>query len=259
MQELLEIMARLRAPDGGCPWDQEQTFKTIAPYTLEEAYEVADAIERGDMDELQDELGDLLFQVAFYAQMAREQGLFEYEDILRGICDKMIRRHPHVFADHQVKDAEEQTLAWEALKAEERADRADSPPGQLDGVTLGLPALIRGEKLQRRAAKVGFDWPDVWDVLSKVHEEVSELTGEMEENGSPDRLEEEVGDLLFSCVNLARHLGVDAEQALRRANSKFERRFSGMEQLATAQAAHVGELSVEELDILWTKVKEKEQ
>ena len=231
IDELVDIMARLRDPERGCPWDVQQTFATIAPYTLEEAYEVADAIERGDMPELRDELGDLLFQVAFYTQMAREQQLFDFDAVHDAICDKMVRRHPHVFADARVADAEEQSHAWERFKAAERHGKGGEAAGQLAGVARALPALVRAEKLQRRAAKVGFDWDDVTGVAEKVREELDELA-QARSDGAPEaRQAEELGDLLFSCVNLARHLGIDAEQALRGANEKFERRFGAMERL----------------------------
>ncbi len=238
INELIEIMARLRDPQGGCPWDREQTFATIVPYTIEEAYEVADAIERGDMGELRDELGDLLFQVVFYAQMAREQGSFDFSDVVQAINTKMLRRHPHVFADAEVADVAEQSLAWERLKAEERRKKAEEGAhSQLDGVAQALPALLRAEKLQKRAAKVGFDWPDVAGVVAKVNEELNEITDELEDAGDAVRLREEVGDLLFSCVNLARRLEVDAESSLREANGKFEKRFRRMEQILDSQDA----------------------
>lgn len=260
INELIEIMARLRDPAGGCPWDQQQTFATIVPYTIEEAYEVADAIERGDMDELRDELGDLLFQVVFYAQMAAEQGRFDFADVVRSINSKMRRRHPHVFADAEVADAAEQSEAWERLKADERSDKADTEtPSQLSGVARALPALVRAEKLQKRAAKVGFDWPDVSGVVAKVNEELAEVTAAFDQGGDPARLRDEVGDLLFSCVNLARRLEVDAESALREASGKFERRFRQMEQNATVEGARLVDIEMVEMDRLWEQVKHEEK
>jgi MazG family protein len=258
MDKLLEIMARLRDPQTGCPWDREQTFSTIAPYTIEEAYEVADAIERGDLAELREELGDLLFQVAFYCQMAREQGHFDFPQVVEAISEKMIRRHPHVFGDAQVGSAEEQRLAWERHKAQER--RAKAAHGVLDGVARALPALMRAEKLQRRAAKVGFDWSDAGGALAKVAEESREVEQEMQA-GAPDprRLADEVGDLLFACVNLARLLGVDAESALSGANHKFERRFRAMEAALAAQDRTPGEAGLEEMDALWEQAKRRER
>ncbi|MES9883658.1 MAG: nucleoside triphosphate pyrophosphohydrolase [Sedimenticola sp.] len=256
INELIEIMSRLRDPKEGCPWDREQTFATILPYTIEEAYEVADAIERGDMGELRDELGDLLFQVVFYAQMAREQGSFDFNDVVAAINSKMLRRHPHVFADAEVVDAAEQSRAWERLKAEERRKRAvEGEQGLLDGVAQALPALLRAEKLQKRAAKAGFDWPDVVGVVTKVKEELAEVTEELADGGDPARLREEVGDLLFSCVNLARRLEVDAESALRRANGKFEKRFRSMEQILGSQGREFAAIEVDEMDRLWEQVK----
>ncbi|MES9898903.1 MAG: nucleoside triphosphate pyrophosphohydrolase [Sedimenticola sp.] len=260
INELIEIMARLRDPKKGCPWDREQTFATIVPYTIEEAYEVADAIERGDMGELRDELGDLLFQVVFYAQMAREQGSFDFSDVVHAINTKMLRRHPHVFADAEVSDVAEQSRAWERLKAEERRKKAEEGAhGQLDGVAQALPALLRAEKLQKRAAKVGFDWPDVAGVVAKVDEELNEITDELEDAGNPVRLREEVGDLLFSCVNLARRLDVDAESALREANGKFEKRFRRMEQILDSQGLKLPAIEMDQMDRLWEQVKREEK
>ncbi|MEW7979433.1 MAG: nucleoside triphosphate pyrophosphohydrolase [gamma proteobacterium symbiont of Phacoides pectinatus] len=259
MQQLLEIMAALRDPDKGCPWDREQTFESIAPYTLEEAYEVADAIEQGDMRELQAELGDLLFQVAFYSQMGREQGLFDYEAIEGGICEKMRRRHPHVFGDVEVGSAAEQSEAWERHKAAERRRKGrEHPHGQLDGIARALPALVRAEKLQRRAAKVGFDWPDADGVFEKLREECDELR-RARASGSRAAMRDELGDLLFSAVNLARHLGLDAEQSLREANAKFERRFRGMEAVLDTRGEALGGMDMAELDAAWEQVKVDER
>ncbi|MFC1684584.1 nucleoside triphosphate pyrophosphohydrolase [Pseudomonadota bacterium] len=259
MKELLEIMARLRDPEEGCPWDRKQTFATIAPYTIEEAYEVADAIERGDMPELRDELGDLLFQVVFYAQMAKEQGEFEFDDVVQAICNKMRRRHPHVFGEAEIGSAEEQHQAWEESKREERAAKAgDDEPSLLDGVAGALPALIRAEKLQKRAARAGFDWPDPSGVFAKVHEELDEVAEELEQGVGHERLAEEIGDLLFACVNLARHAGVDAETALAVGNRKFERRFRAMEQGLAKEGKRLEEMDMDEMEAQWQQVKSGE-
>ncbi|MEE8333181.1 MAG: nucleoside triphosphate pyrophosphohydrolase [Alphaproteobacteria bacterium] len=253
IQPLLDVMARLRDPDGGCPWDVEQDFGTIAPYTIEEAYEVADAIERGDMPALKDELGDLLFQVVFHSRMAEEKRAFAFGDVVAAITDKMIRRHPHVFADADIRSEADQTIAWEAQKAAERA--ADSA---LDGVALSLPALMRAEKLQKRAARVGFDWPDLAPVTAKVHEELDEIAEAVAEGQAPARLEEEVGDLLFACVNLARHLGVDPESALRAGNTKFERRFHGVEARLRADGKTPANSTLDEMEAQWEATKRAE-
>jgi ATP diphosphatase len=282
---LLAIMARLRDPQNGCPWDVEQSFRTIVPHTIEEAYEVADAIERDDFASLPGELGDLMFQVVFYAQMAAESGRFSMVDVLNAINTKMIVRHPHVFGDVIIESAEAQTGAWEARKAEERAGEAAAAGrriGALDGVVAGLPALTRAEKLQRRAARVGFDWPETPPVLEKLEEEIAELRAEMTESPNPDRVDEEIGDLLFSVVNLARHLGVDPEGSLRRAGHKFERRFRRMEEIAGQERRSEGRgaegsgaegsgaegsgdsqqplpTSLEDLEALWGRVKAEER
>ena len=255
MNKLLEIMASLRAPETGCPWDIKQTFETIVPYTLEEAYEVADSIERGEMAELQDELGDLLFQVVFYAQMAKEQALFDFNDVLQSINDKLIRRHPHVFAGEAYKDEQALNEAWESSKASERDGRAQSQKASiLDGVARSLPALKRAQKLQKRAARVGFDWPDIEPVLAKVEEEIAELRA-AKAAGDKQALYEETGDLLFSCVNLARHLGIDAEESLRHGNHKFEHRFNHIEHQLAASGRDVSECGLEELEVLWQDAK----
>jgi MazG family protein len=257
---LLDLMARLRSPDGGCPWDLEQTFATIAPHTIEEAYEVADAIEHGDMEHLKDELGDLLFQVVFYAQMAKEQGAFDFHAIAAAITEKMIRRHPHVFGTQVgIDDAQAQVDNWEALKADERKTKAegtksDQPTGALADVSRGFPALMRAHKLQKRAARVGFDWPDVAPVFDKFREEVSELEAEIEKRDER-AIEHEIGDLLFTCVNLARKLGVDSEVALGRANGRFESRFGFIEQSLWAQGQTVEGTALDELDRLWCEAK----
>lgn len=249
---LLDVMTRLRSPDGGCPWDLEQNFRTIAPYTVEEAYEVADAIERGDMGALKDELGDLLFQTVFHAQMAKEAGLFSFEDVTEAITDKMIRRHPHVFGDETMRTAQEQTDAWEAQKAKERAEKgADS---LLDDVPAGLPGLTRAVKLQKRAARVGFDWTDAKDVLAKIAEETEELHEAMETKDR-DHIEEEYGDLLFALANISRHLDIDPESALRRANEKFIRRFRHIEKTFAARGKALADARLDEMEDVWNEAK----
>ena len=262
MEKLLEIMKSLRDPKTGCPWDIEQTHETIAPYTIEEAYEVEEAIENKDIPALKDELGDLLLQVVFQAQIAEEAGHFSFNDVVDGICDKMTRRHPHVFDDATVADAEAQTHAWEAQKATERAKRAEASgeaPSVLDGVTLGLPALLRAVKLQKRAARVGFDWPDASFVLDKIREESDELTVEMAAhagNGPPsDEMVEEFGDLMFVYANLARHLKINPETALRGANRKFERRFHYIEEQLAASGKDISQSNLQEMDALWDAAK----
>ncbi len=259
IERLLEIMALLRHPEKGCPWDRQQSFSTIVPYTLEEAYEVADAIERGAMDELREELGDLLFQVVFHAQMAREQGYFDFHDVVMAVQDKMVRRHPHVFGCAVVDSAEAQRRAWEEHKAEERAQTRPTT-GLLDGVATTLPALMRAEKLQRRAARVGFDWPDTGGVLDKLREELKEVEDALDDSrGLREAVAEEVGDLLFTCVNLARHAGIDAESALRAANRKFERRFRAIEAALDGQGRRIEEVEAETLEALWDVVKRGEE
>ncbi len=259
MDQLVEIMATLRNPDGGCPWDVEQTFASIAPHTIEEAYEVADAIEQNDMDALKDELGDLLFQSVFHAQMAKELGAFEFDDVVNGVVEKMIRRHPHVFGDQNISSADEQTASWENIKAAERdaksGDTADADKSALAGVIAGLPALTRAEKLQKRAARVGFDWPDARPVIDKLREETDELQEEIDHNGSSVRLADELGDLLFVCVNLARKLGIDAETALRGANTKFETRFRHMESAIHENGQSVSGMKLGELEDQWQETK----
>ena len=265
IDRLLAVMARLRDPDGGCPWDLEQSFATIAPYTIEEAYEVADAIEQDDMAALKDELGDLLLQVVFHARMAEEDGHFAFDDVAKAIGDKMVSRHPHVFGDQAAATPEEVKHSWEARKEAERHAKAAGENGgggvslsALDGVTAALPALLRAEKLQQRAARVGFDWPEVGQVFDKLEEEVGELKHELARGGDPDRLEDEVGDLLFVVVNLARHLKVDPETALRRTNSKFERRFRSLEAVVTSAGKKVEDQSLESLEELWQAAKREE-
>lgn len=256
IDELLAIMAALRTPGTGCPWDLEQTFRTIAPYTVEEAYEVADAIERGDLPALKDELGDLLFQVVFHARMAEEEGAFDFNDVAGAIVDKMRRRHPHVFEAQDGRDAHRQTVLWEQQKAEER--KAKGAASLLDDVPVGLPGMTRAVKLQKRAARVGFDWTDARSVLAKIAEEAQELV-RAAETKSPDAVEDEFGDLLFVIANLSRHLGVDPEAALRRTNEKFVRRFRHIEQRLNAQSRALEEASLEEMEDLWTEAKQAER
>lgn len=254
---LLEIMRRLRDPETGCPWDVEQDFASIAPYTIEEAYEVADAIERDAMDELRGELGDLLFQAVFHAQMAEEAGHFDFDDVVRGIADKMVGRHPHVFGDEsRDKSAEQQVVDWETIKAKERAGKAQK--GALDGVAVGLPALLRAVKLQKRAARVGFDWPETEQVLDKIAEEMRELV-EAREKLTAAEVEEEMGDLLFVMANLARHLDVDPEAALRGTNAKFLRRFNYIERELEANGKTPGQSDLAEMDALWDDAKRAEK
>lgn len=255
---LLEIMAKLRNPDGGCPWDLEQDFASIAPYTIEEAYEVADAIGRGDMTELRDELGDLLLQVVFHARMAEEKDLFDFESVAEAISDKMVRRHPHVFAGETVESTAAQTASWESQKAGERAAKATRgghSPSALDGVSVTLPAQTRAVKLARRAARVGFDWPDTGSVLAKLEEEIGELQLEIQDGATRDRLEDELGDVLFSVANLARHLDIDPEAALRRTNAKFEHRFRHLEQRLCEAGRAPEDTTLEEMDRLWQEAK----
>lgn len=253
MDRLLEIMRALRDPETGCPWDIEQTFATIAPYTIEEAYEVSDAIEREAWGELKGELGDLLFQSVFHAQMAEEAGLFSFNDVADTMSDKMVLRHPHVFGEEsRDKSAEQQTKDWEAIKAAERAGKAQR--GTLEGVAVGLPALLRALKLQNRAARVGFDWPDASHVLDKIVEESRELV-EARDQLTQAEVEEEFGDLLFVMANLARHMGVEPEGALRAANAKFTRRFEGVEARLAAMGKRPEDSDLEEMDALWDAVK----
>ncbi|WP_420404967.1 nucleoside triphosphate pyrophosphohydrolase [Nisaea sp.] len=266
IERLRRVMSALRDPDGGCPWDIEQTFETIAPYTIEEAYEVADAIAQGDMPHLEEELGDLLLQVIYYTQMGSEAGHFDFDSVARGITEKMIRRHPHVFGNEEVADAEAQTRSWEAQKAEERARKAaesGSRPSALDGVSAAFPALMRAVKLQKRASRVGFDWPEAEQVLDKIDEEIGEVRAEMTADPAGrdmDRLEDEVGDLLFVCVNLARKLGVDPETALQRCNRKFETRFRAVETMMQDEHGRTLERStLEEMEALWQRAKQFEK
>lgn len=281
IEPLLEVMQRLRDPDTGCAWDQEQTFKSIAAYTLEEAYEVVDAIERGDLDDLKDELGDLLLQVVFHSQIASEQDAFTFDDVVSAIVDKMIRRHPHVFGDVQFNNTAEMKASWEAEKARERAaknqqknaslndlDTGDSvgvsalgnsgysSPSALDGIAKALPSLKRADKIQKRAARVGFDWPDAQPIYAKIVEEADEVKEAVSRNNRVD-IEDELGDLLFSVVNLARFYEIDSELALMRANEKFSTRFKGVEKLALSEGADMTSMTLAELDGLWDRVKKQ--
>ena len=253
IDRLRQIMIRLRDPDGGCPWDREQDWASIAPHTIEEAYELADAIARGEPDAVRDELGDVLFQVVFQSRIAEERGLFDFDAVANAIADKLERRHPHVFADAKIDDAAAQTLAWERHKRAERAAKGQGT-GALDGVTLGLPALTRATKLGSRAAKVGFDWADAAGVIEKVREELGELQDEIDK-GDRARTHEELGDLLFALSQAARHLDVDAEAALRDANAKFERRFRQVEAHLAADGRTPADVDMEQLEALWVRAK----
>ncbi|MEQ1607975.1 MAG: nucleoside triphosphate pyrophosphohydrolase [Hyphomonadaceae bacterium] len=260
-RDLVTLMARLRTPGTGCPWDIEQTFDTIAPYTIEEAYEVADAIQKGDMSELKSELGDLLFQSVFHARMAEEAGHFGINDVVQSLVDKMVDRHPHVFGDKVIHNADAQTGAWEVMKAAERAKKVkEGPVSALDGVALALPALMRAEKLTKRAGRVGFDWPSPEPVLEKLQEEIGELE---EAIAAPVKdqahIAEELGDMLFVVANLCRKLSVDPEEALRNANAKFVKRFSGMEALARSRGQDFARLTLDEQEALWVDVKKSER
>lgn len=258
MERLLAVMARLRDRRTGCPWDVEQTFATIAPYTIEEAYEVADAIQRDAMDDLREELGDLLFQVVFHSQMAEEAGHFRFEDVAAGMSDKMVRRHPHVFGDAEERDAASQTVAWEAQKAAERAEKLTGDTSVLANVPLALPALTRCEKLMKRAARVGFDWPDMDGVFAKIDEELAE-TREAVAEGDEAHIAEEIGDLLCTIVNLARTAGVDPETCLSSSNAKFERRFRYIEQKLEARGSSVYEADLTAMEAVWLDAKAEER
>jgi nucleoside triphosphate diphosphatase len=277
IQQLLDIMAKLRDPNGGCPWDVKQNFSSVAPYTIEEAYEVADAIDRNDMADLKDELGDLLLQVVFHARMAEEAGHFNFSDVVDGICDKMIRRHPHVYDAHgcanaaggrmpgaagdaSVEDADEQTRLWEIQKKREReAKLGVADDSALSGVSRGMPEWQRAVKLQKRAATVGFDWPDPNPVFDKLHEEIEEVRAEFVKGIGHAELEDEIGDVLFVCANLSRHAKVDFGAAMRRANQKFERRFRRMESLVKLQNAKLTDLDLQQQDALWDRAKQEEK
>jgi len=262
IQQLIDIMRALRAPDSGCPWDLQQDFQSLIPYTLEEAYEVADAIERNNIADLQGELGDLLFQIVFYSQLAEEQNSFSFDDVAQAISDKLTRRHPHVFADSKVIDAEHQTKEWEKIKQQEREAKADKNGislSILDDVSRTLPSLMRAEKLQKRAAKEGFDWPNINDVMLKVREEIDEVQQELDAAEQDTvKIEDEIGDLLFSCINLSRHAGLDTEQCVRKANLKFEHRFRALEKIVDNEEQTINDMSLAELEDLWQKVKQDE-
>lgn len=269
IETLLDIMARLRAPGTGCPWDLEQTFQTIAPYTIEEAYEVADAIARDDMIDLKDELGDLLLQVVFHAQMANEAGAFAFGDVVEAIATKMVRRHPHVFGDTDATSPADVKVNWEAIKDEEKALRVEArraagypnetnqPESCLDGVPDALPALMRAEKLQKKAARVGFDWRNANEVIAKIEEEISEVRDAIHA-GNREAIADEIGDLLFAVTNLARHLGLDPEEALRQGNRKFERRFKTMERSLEAAQQSLAEASLDDMEAAWQAAKTDE-
>ncbi len=262
MNQLLKIMKSLRDPDSGCPWDVEQKFSTIAPYTIEEAYEVADAIARNDMDGLCSELGDLLFQVVYHSQLADEQEFFNFKDVTERINDKLIRRHPHVFAETEIADAKAQTIAWEAIKKQERLDKQEEGLKQenlLDGINPAMPSLSRAQKLQDRAATVGFDWNEPRAVLDKIKEELKEVEEEINsETLNTEKIESEIGDLLFTCVNLARHFKIDSESAVRRTNRKFEKRFAYIEYSLKDQGIKLQETTLEIMDKLWDEAKTNE-
>ncbi|HEX2136703.1 MAG TPA: nucleoside triphosphate pyrophosphohydrolase [Microvirga sp.] len=267
IERLLEIMAALRTRGTGCPWDLEQDFRSIAPFTVEEAYEVADAIERGDLVDLKDELGDLLLQVVFHARMAEEQGAFAFRDVVQAITRKLIRRHPHVFGDAGALGADEVKALWERIKQDEKAERraarsaagrgADDDPRFLSGVPAAMPALVRARKLTAKAAQVGFDWPDAGQVVDKIREELAEVE-DAAATGDRDKVEDEIGDLLFAVANLARHLRIDPEAALRRTNLKFERRFGAIEAALKTQGRSLEEASLDEMEELWTAAKRSE-
>jgi len=254
MQQLLEIMQRLRDPEKGCPWDAEQNFASIAPFTIEEAYEVADAIARDDMNDLKDELGDLLFQVVFHAQMASEQGSFGFDEVHQSVCEKMVRRHPHVFEDLEIKDASHQTQVWEDYKAEERKQKGEH--SLMDGIPAGMAELQRSVKLQKRAAKAGFDWPSAGPVMEKFEEELLEMREALDSNDR-QAIEDELGDLLFVATNLARKLQIDPGTALRRSNAKFERRFRAIEEAAGGQDS-LQTIGLDAMEVLWQEIKKTE-
>lgn len=263
LNRLLSIMESLRDKENGCPWDQEQTMQSLTRFTIEEAYEVVDAIAKGNSDDIRDELGDLLFQIVFYAHIAQEEGEFDFNDVANAISDKLVRRHPHVFSKTSASALSQEALAlqWDAIKAQEKAEkRANNASGLLDDVPTGLPALMYAQKLQKKCAKVGFDWPNTLPVLDKVEEEVGEIRQELEaETRSKAAIEEEIGDALFAMVNLARHCNVDADTALRKASQKFANRFSAVEALALDKHQSLEELSLAELEALWCKAKTREK
>ncbi len=258
LQELLKVMAQLRDPEQGCVWDKQQTYQSIVPHTLEEAYEVAEAIENDDFDALPGELGDLLFQVVFYAQIAKEEGRFDFYDVCQKITEKMIKRHPHVFSDTQIDNVTEQSCLWEQIKKEERRPNLDNTPeSALDGVSLALPGLSVAKKLQSRAANVGYDWPDIQGPITKLEEEIEEVKDAIA-SGTQEQIKDEIGDLLFCAVNIARHMKIDPDAALRHANRKFIRRFKGMEALCNTEQQVFKNLSLEEMEEYWLRVKHEE-
>ena len=258
--KLLQIMAQLRHPEEGCPWDREQDFHSLIPYTIEEAYEVADAIERNDLEDLRYELGDLLLQVVFHSRLAEEQGLFDFEQVAEGICEKLVRRHPHVFADDRFKNDQQRRQAWEDAKAKERQSksRSEQPDSALSGIAINLPALVQCEKIQNRAASHGFDWPEVLPVFAKVHEELEEVREAWQE-ADQAHIQEEIGDLLLVAVNLARHLKVNPEIALKESNKKFSRRFQYIEEKVRDSGREMRDCKLAELDALWDEAKLKLQ
>ena len=259
IDELLLIMQELRTPETGCPWDLKQNFKSIAAYTIEEAYEVVDAIERDDMDDLKDELGDLLLQVVFHARMAEEAGLFDFHDVAQAISEKMQRRHPHVFANEAGKSIDDVKNSWEVIKAKEKEAKTGSvPQSLLEDIPSALPGMTKSVKLQKRAARVGFDWPEISQVFDKLDEELGELRQEIEQNGSSERLLDEMGDVMFVIANLARHLKIDPEQASRTGNQKFTNRFKDMEKQAEASGKAMGSLTLDELETMWQSAKTKD-
>ncbi len=258
LEALLDTMRALRDKNSGCPWDLQQDFRSLAPYAIEEAYEVADAIERGNLEDIKDELGDLLFQVVFQAQLASEQGMFDFFDVADAINRKMLRRHPHVFAGAQIADAEAKTEAWERLKAAERKQKSGNDASALAGISSGIPEWQRAHKLQARAATVGFDWPDVSGVFQKLNEEIQEVEAEFAKGRGHAALEDEIGDILFVCVNLARHAQVDFGTALRRANAKFERRFRAMEAACIMSGNSLSAMDLQAQEALWQQVKRQE-
>jgi len=259
IEQLVEVMKKLRDPREGCPWDRKQTLTSIFPYTLEEVYEVGDAIDRNDTHALKDELGDLLFQIVFYAQIASEKGDFDFSDIAQGITEKMIRRHPHVFGNTEYANEQEQKAAWEAIKQKEKKASSEAPNDFFGDITRGLTSLQRGQKILKRAAETGFDWPSWKPVIAKLHEEIEEIIEAVEENEPKHRIEEELGDLLIVIINLARHLGVDAENAARKSNNKFERRFNRMRELVTQHYPDSTEHTLDEMDHAWELVKKEEK
>lgn len=253
IDQLVAIMGQLRDPESGCPWDRQQNFKTIAPYTIEEAYEVADAIQGGNFMELKEELGDLLFQVIYHSRMAEEQGLFNLEDVADILRKKLIARHPHIFANEVASSAKQQSMQWQQKKTRERIETGK---GVLSGISAAMPALLSARKLQEQAASVGFDWSDVNSVVDKLQEELDELKREVNNRAGSEAIENELGDVLFSCVNIARHTGVDAESALRGTNQKFARRFSYIEEQLDKQGKAIDQTSLEEMDSLWEQAKQ---